>query len=413
MPVMLPQIALSEFPIYHELYGDKLSGLELWRDYADLPVLEKQVITSGFPQNWTAPAVRDALQAGALEFAMTSGTTSDRMQVMRKKDWWQDEYRRTYRYNRQMAAFEVGGDRKALLTTAVCSNTACFMDLPTYEQRITHNTLYLNTNPDPNQWSKAEIERMVSELTRFEPIYIDADPVYLALFLRALEKFAIPMSFPLPQYITLSYELSTQFCRRFIREHWDIPIFDLYGATEIGYLYLEDENGVQQRTRDLSAVEYAPFDVERGLYYMLVTSLKNEYMPFVRYRIGDLVKLDVAPDQIVAGQIHDDIPVAYLCGRAKDVIESPSGRPVTQGELDRSLAQVGDSVLFYQVVVMQDNLLLFRYVTRTEAPLPPSEQEAIRACLIKLFEHVCDVGFVREVAIAPTISGKFSNLKRA
>jgi len=105
--------------------------------------------------------------------------------------------------------------------------------------------------------------------------------------------------------------------------------------------------------------------------------------------------------------------VAYLCGRAKDVIESPSGRPVTQGELDRSLAQVGDSVLFYQVVVMQDNLLLFRYVTRTEAPLPPSEQEAIRACLIKLFEHVCDVGFVREVAIAPTISGKFSNLKRA
>ena len=412
MSSMLPPIPLEQFPIYRQLYGDRLSRLDLPRDYTDVPVLEKHHITTGFPQNWMSDAVKTAQQDGALEFAMTSGTSSDRMQLMRKKDWWQDEYRRTYRYNPRMAEFKVGQDRKALLTTAVCSNATCFLEQPRYEDRILHNALYLNATPDPNHWSKGDIERMAAEISRFEPIYIDADPVFLALFLRALERHGLEQSVQLPQYITLSYELSTQFCRRFIQSRWNIPIFDLYGATEIGYLYLEDEQGALQRCRDLSTVEYAPFDVERGIYYLLVTSLKNQYMPLIRYRIGDLVKVDEPPERVVPNQTHDDVRVAHLCGRAKDAVQSPSGRTVTPGELDRALAQVAESVLFYQVVQIQEDLLLFRHVTMDGQTLPRAEQEAIRGCLVDLFEHFYDVSFTKEVAIAPELSGKFSTLKR-
>ncbi|MCG8417211.1 MAG: hypothetical protein MJE77_04615 [Proteobacteria bacterium] len=374
-------------------------------------IVDKSYFARGFPSNWMTPRLHAALTARQVEFATTSGTTSDRMQVIRKKDWWQDEYRRTYRYNPRMVDFEVGTDHKALLTTAICSNTVCYLEQAPYDDRILNNALYLNTTADPNQWRKSDLERMCGEIARFQPIYIDADPAYLTLFLHLCAVHGVTVPYPLPRYITLSYEMTTQFCRRYIQARWPVPTYDLYGATEIGYLYLQADDGTLTRSRDLSLVELAPYNVEHDLYYLIVTSVKNEYMPLIRYRIGDLVKVPGGRDHIAAKSSHDDVPIAYFCGRAGDVRRAKSGRPITAGDVDHALSPATDQVLLYQITVLADDEIVFRYVPVSDQELSRGDRETLTQCLVDIFGSPCHIRFTRERAIAPEISGKFATLK--
>ena len=44
-----------------------------------------------------------------------------------------------------------------------------------------------------------------------------------------------------PEIVTLSYEMITAPIRRFIESQWNIPLINLYGTTELGYLYVEED----------------------------------------------------------------------------------------------------------------------------------------------------------------------------
>lgn len=98
---------------------------------------------------------------------------------------------------------------KAILTTAICSNMACYLETPSYEERIIHNTLFLNIHPDPNTWKKTDIERICYEIELFKPLYIDVDPIYLSILLNKISDYGINFQYT-PQAISLSYEYCTK-----------------------------------------------------------------------------------------------------------------------------------------------------------------------------------------------------------
>lgn len=58
--------------------------------------LLKKDIVSDFPHNFKI------VEGGEYEYATTSGTTSDRMEIIRKPNWWYDEYKRTYSNDKKL-----------------------------------------------------------------------------------------------------------------------------------------------------------------------------------------------------------------------------------------------------------------------------------------------------------------------
>lgn len=388
--------AVLNLPLYRQLYKDIDTCVD------PFPFLEKKDLIGGFPKNWMTHLLKAAMDADEIEYTSTSGTSGERMHILRRRGWWHQEYARTYRHHSYLKHFNIGSDKKAILTTAVCSSSVCYLENPNFEQRILSNTLYLNTSADPTCWSVADLKRIVDEIDAWRPVYMDADPIYLALFFAGLNRFNIPLPKHKPELLTLSYELSTSCALNIIRHYWDIPTHQLFGSTEAGYLYIEDKNGVK-RCSDLSSVEYIPFDVNKNLYSLVVTSYKNEFMPLVRYKTGDIVKLNDA-----CKTTEEDATVIQFCGREGSAITAIQGQIVTQGELDHLLSPYMDNILVYQVVVESDKII-FRYV-----PLEvkqPVHTNFITKEIQSLFGF-SNVITRLEQAISPEPSGKFSNLKR-
>lgn len=399
---------IEEVPLYNTLYNGKVRDFTFEQGFNDYPPLERNHLIEGFPNQWMTARLQAAIQEENIETTTTSGTSGQRIQILRKKDWWKDEYVRTYRYSDYLRNFDVGFGKKAILTTAICSNTTCYRDSPSYEDRINKlNTLYLNVGEDPNHWTKNDIERMAMELNKFQPEYLDADPIYLALFLNKLENYGLNKSIHFPRVVTLSYELVTSYARRFIQSRWHMPLLNLYGCTELGYIYLE-QNGKLGRCPELSQVEFLPFFQEKGIYYLILTSTKNEFMPFVRFRIGDLVKID---PKTKPNDLTDDTQIEYLCGREKEVVFSSEGEPITPGEVDNALAELENNVLLYQVQ-LKGKTALFRYISIDHTSLTNNQKGEIVETLKRIFGETLDVQFKLERSIAPEASGKFANIKQ-
>ena len=174
-----------------------------------LVIINKSMIMKSFPNKWMSNKIKEAFMCENYESTYTSGSTSERMQIVRPKDWWKGEYKRTANYNKYLMQKEINNWKKAILTTAICSNMACYLETPSYEERIIHNTLFLNIHPDPNTWKKTDIERICYEIELFKPLYIDVDPIYLSILLNKISDYGINFQYT-PQAISLSYEYCTK-----------------------------------------------------------------------------------------------------------------------------------------------------------------------------------------------------------
>ena len=157
-------------------------NLPIYRQQKGEYLLKKDIVTN-FPQNFMIS------KNNKYEYATTSGTTSDRMEIIRKVGWWQEEYKRTYSNNPKLNKYLEKSLHKVIFTTAQCSNLICFVDKPPLEKRIIGNTLYVNNSFNPWSWTKEDIEQITDEINYFKPFYMDADPIYLSVYLFLKEKY--------------------------------------------------------------------------------------------------------------------------------------------------------------------------------------------------------------------------------
>ena len=78
-------MSIKKIPVY-----DKL-----WQG-GQTPILNKADIRDNFPNSWFTPEVKKAVELGDVEWVASSGTTSDRMQIMRPKNWRFEQLEKTY-----------------------------------------------------------------------------------------------------------------------------------------------------------------------------------------------------------------------------------------------------------------------------------------------------------------------------
>lgn len=400
-------IEYFQVPLYQPLLKN-LAYFFKTGDSGDIPLLTKKEIISGFPENFMTPAMRLGIEGDDVEFASTSGSSSQILQIIRYKGWWGREFKRAYQCVADMAGYSMERDKKAVLTTATCSAVSCFLDDPDYQQRIHNGVLSLNTHPDPTRWTLTDIQRIDAELRMFSPKLLEVDPTYLAIFLAKRAEYQIAEPLYIPDYLAASYEYMTANVRRLIESAFGLPVLSMYGSTELGVLFMQDCSGTFVRCGHDTFIELRPYLAQRNLFELIVTSWKNPLMPLLRYATGDLVEVahGVWSDKVFGSS--DDIPLLKLHGRIRDCIVTDSGEIKTLADLDELFTASAPWARQYQLQITEHKVTLFYVV---DAQDRDAEMAMVEQCLRDWLGRSRTVESMTVPSIAPEASGKFAIVK--
>jgi phenylacetate-CoA ligase len=330
-------------PVYASYPLRQGGSIETFLD--GLPPLSRLDLRSQFPHGFLRPGVRFAelIASKTVEVVRTSGTSADRLQVLWADGWWQAQEIAALKCNSYIAARLDDGYREAVLTTPVCSENVCQTGPTPMEERCLDYLLFLNTQYDPNRWDDGTMARMLDEIRRFEPVSIDADPVYLATLCHYLRRTGRQP--PRFAWIVLAYEFVTAIDKQAVRSLFDCPVFDFYGLTEAGVYFLECSAGRHHFCGQNAVAEVVEPEIERlpaNVGEVIVTTWCNAAQPLIRYRSHDLVRL--ANDGCRCG-----LPgpaVERFEGRARDVLVLPDESALTPRMIDQALAEVSGLVRY-------------------------------------------------------------------
>lgn len=385
------------------LYRDRLSRLPESERHlpplellARLPFVDKHDIRQGFPRNFLGSDadLERLLAQQSVELEHTSGTSQERTPLLLPHGWWPEQENRALRLNPHIAATldSHPGIRRVTLTSPVCNNDIRYTGRPSRADRTVGDALFVNLTRFPFLWDEPELDRMAREAQDWGPQFLDVDPVYGMLFARFCERTGIRL--PTLRFVLASYEYVSVAHRRILERAFGVPVFDLYGSTETGHLLMETAPGIFVPSPDTAWLEVVSPDAE-GIGDLVVTTLTNDYMPLIRYRIGDLVTRQSAAS-----------PPRYLVhGRSRDAFSTPNGRRITTRHIDTCFADL-HGFAHYQLSRPHDNQLLLRFVPDHVPPAP----ETVRVLTSRL-EHLLDApGRVAVDAVdllVPEASGKF------
>jgi phenylacetate-CoA ligase len=403
--------ALHDIPFYQARgFTPPAPGTPLRDALARLPLLTKKEVRATLPKQWV-PAGRDTkaeITAGALELVETSGSTGERLRVLWDEGWWPRQETRAMRTNPRVAAIldgALGPYRESILTSPECGVGVChYGDVP-YEERKDETHLWISQRPDPLYWSDEEQTRMLDELGRHATVGLESDPFYLSVlgrFARARGRVLDVRGF-----VQLTYAFTSRAFLRAIREAFAGDVLQLYGASEVGVLFMEGSDGRLHHAPFTTHVELLPARVPtpgaRDVALVVATTLDRCAMPLVRFVVGDLVQVDrgTAP-------AWTSVPALLSVeGRLDDAVVRPDGALVTAGALDRAIG-APDGLSAWQIHQATAGAISIDVVADGDASRTADE---VRARVLPLCEGL-EVTARPVSAIAVEASGKLRVSKR-
>lgn len=395
--------ALDLVPAYRIWRGrDAGPGASADERFAGMPAFTKAALKEFFPQGLVpaGQSVEEGLRRGEIVYVPTSGTTSERHFNLWHQTWWDASERLSWKLNAHLSAAGLGGHREALLASPLSVGRLDPDRQLSMDERCDGRILFLNGQPDPTLWTDEDFERMTSELARFAPKVLEANPTFLAHWAEwLLKRGRTPYQ---PAAIVLTFEFPSRLARRTIAAAFGVPLVSSHGTTETGYVFTECECGSHHQVADSCRVDFHPWKESAGgprRGRILVTPFDNPWAVFVRFDPGDLVTLAEKP--CPCGR-RAGLTLAAMEGRGHDLTRNCAGRPVTVNDVDAALA-VEPGLLQYQLRQAESgNLLLW---CRVERPAMRTEA-ALRRALAGLYGDAAplEIAFVK--AIAPEVSGK-------
>jgi phenylacetate-CoA ligase len=412
--------ALGSTPAYASWRAsDPGPAADVFSRLACLPALTKRDLRAFGPQAFV-PHGRDidrALAAGEIELVETSGVTSDRVTNVWYQPWWNASEASSWQLNAHTRAAALGGHREAILTSPWCAGVPCEDDYLTMKQRTLDRFLYLSERSDPSTWSSDLMDRMAAEINSFRPLVIEANPSFLAMLSRHLIRRRLRVHSP--RIIVLTYENPSALHRRWIARAFDAAIASSYGATEAGYVFMECEAGRLHQVTESCHVDFLPFASAHGgpgVGRMLVTTFGNLWRSLLRFDIGDIVRLS-GETPCPCGR-REGLTVASIEGRAISLTLTSEGRAVTQGAVDRALAEV-EGLAEYQLRQTEPSELHLRSVVSDADARAPGDEVGVRRVVEEAREAVQGLygaGMVvtaeSVAAIAPDPPGKYILVRR-
>jgi phenylacetate-CoA ligase len=301
---------------------------------------------------------------------------------------------------------DAAGYREAILTTPVCGLGSCHAGDVTFEERLDEHRLFLNSRADPTFWTAEDATRMLDELGRHATVGLESDPTYLATLARAAT--AEGRKVDVSGFVTLTYAMTSAAHLRTIRRAVTAPVYQLYGASEVGVLFMQGEDGLLHHCPKTTHVELLPLKVAtpgaENVALVVVTTLDRKVQPLVRFVVGDLVQVAKG----VAGRFTPVPPIVSPEGRLQDAIIRPDGAWVTAGAFDRAMAgNLG--VALYQANQADRDEVVVDVVPEPDAP--PTLAADLTTQLAPLVGPL-RVTIRLVTAIAAESSGKFRIVRR-
>jgi phenylacetate-CoA ligase len=396
---LLPR--LREVPLYRDLLaraGYERPDFECFRS---LPLLGKRDMRNGFPRNFLADdqSLESLLEKNLVELEHTSGTSEERLPVIFGRDWWNVQEQRALRLNGLVADVldQHPNPRRATLVPPACNGLTCPTVWMSREQRTLGNTLYVNLARIPFLLSDADLARMAAEIAEWAPQFLDLDPVHGVHFALYCERHGI--RFPSLRFVLCSYEFVSVVHRRILARVFGVPVFNLYGSTETGHLLMENERGEMKPSYDTAFLEIVNPDAQ-GIGDLVVTSLTNDYMPLLRYRIGDLAERIVRP-YLSEFVVH---------GRSRDALRAGDGRRITTWQVDQCFTGV-DGIAHYELRQDENRDGVLRFVPDGAGP-GQVELNLITARLGGLLGLQNEIQTEAMPTLVPAASGKFRLTQR-
>ena len=383
-----------EMPLYRALLSRL--GTFAREPMTHIPFITKRDMREGFPHNFLpSAAVLEAMLArNEVELEHTSGTSEERTPVLFRKGWWEEQEARVLRLNPFVAKVldEHPGVRRATLTTPACNDRSCPVVWQSPAQRTFGNSRYVNLARIPFVLTEAELRRMAEEIIEWAPQFLDLSPVHGARLALFCEQHGL--RFPSVKFILCSYEFVSVVHRRILQRVFGVPVFNLYGSTETGHLLMEDEHGVMHASHENALLEVVETDAHH-VGDLVVTTLTNEYMPLLRYRIGDLVERS---EQLRGAgyRVH---------GRVRDALRGPAGRRVTTWQVDQCFTEIS-GVMHYQLAQEENGACRLRYIPDGTGPTT-AELAGLIDRLTDLLKPAVKIEAEAVAVLAPTHSGKF------
>jgi phenylacetate-CoA ligase len=387
---------IGEVPLYQAAKAnlrDHATGLEL---LTALPLITKQDIKRDFPRNFlrVGQSLDQLTAQGLVEIEHTAGTTDNRADLLLEPGWWMRQEAWALGLNAHVAQIlhENPQAHRITISSPACNGEINYQGTPSAKRRSLGNTRFLSLSRFPFLLGEADLDQMIEEAREWDPIFLDADPVYAAVF--ALHCERRNATFPSLKFIFTSYEFASVLHQRVLGRVFGVPVYNLYGSTETGHLLMENEAGRMVPSEKTAYLDVINED-ERGVGELVVTTLTNDYMPLLNYRIGDLVERQSGADGI-----------AYvLHGRSVDSLRGPNGRRITARDVDQCFAG-GEGFLHYRLQESRPGNFLLSYIPERNGPTSRALDSAVQK-LEQLIKPNTRIRIAPVKFLLPEASGKF------
>ena len=388
-----------EVPLYRDLLSRpdaSFSAHNLRADFRQLPLLGKREMRTGFPYNFlpAEPTLETLVDQQVVELEHTSGTSEERLPVVFRRGWWVAQERLALRSNAFVARIldEHPEARRVTITSPACNGLTCPTVWASREQRTIGQALFINFARIPFLLDHPTLARMATETAAWSPVFLDTDPVHGAWFALYCERHGI--KFPSLKFIVCSYEFVSVVHRRILERVFGVPVFNLYGSTETGHLLMENERGEMKPSYDTAFLELVNTDA-RGVGDLIVTTLSNDYMPLLRYRIGDLAERRAQP--------YGNNYIVH--GRASAALTSRDGRRVTTWDVDQCFKNA-EGIAHYELRQDQHGDAVLRFVPDGAGPTQQTLNRVISR-LESLLDSPAKIQSEAMDVLVPSSSGKF------
>lgn len=336
-------------PYYKQLFdelGLEPKDIQSPGDFLKIPVLTKEIIRNNGKRMLSVDQSRKGIHAN------TGGSTGETLYFYKDKGTSGYGAANILRLNR-WCGMEIGDSEAVFWGTPfdVRKSKKIVDTVKDYLQ----NTLYLSTF----DMSEKTMLNYSQILRKFKPQFIRGYPSALYAFADFLKKNGITDI--KSKAVISTGEKSFSFQKELLKEMFSCDVYERYGCNEFGNIAHEcaDHHGLHI-VMDMCYVEVLQDNrpVEKGeTGEIIVTSLHNYYMPFLRYKIGDLGVLTDAQCSCGRG-----FPMLEeVKGRSFDLIVTPSGKALG-GFFWTFISRAVPGIKQFQIVQKDMNSVDFKIV---------------------------------------------------
>lgn len=194
--------------------------------------------------------------------------------------------------------------------------------------------------------------------------------------------------------------------KRMLMNVFGCPITNLYGSREVGHIAAICPHGSFHINQESLLVEVDDVDGDYGgkdVGEILVTTLENTPMPFIRYRMGDVGR--VASSDCSCGrslQVMKD-----FLGRTGEIFITRDGRMISPNFWCRTFMNdtIARAFKRFQVIYKRDGKISIKLVRKDNHS--HEAESLLKEFLKKNFHHDIKIDFEYVEKIEPQVSGKY------